>query len=177
MRCSRVVSCVTTGRAWVLGVNISTDHIISGKYKFKSISSLEGMLPHVFEEVIPEFSSKVRPGDVVVAGKNFGMGSSREKAPLLLKMAGVAAVIAKSFARIFYRNAINIGLPVIIANEIPEVTEEGDVIEFDLAGGYVRNLTKGIRESFQPYPKEVLQILLEGGIINYLRKHGGLPWE
>lgn len=165
------------GRAWVLGDNVSTDHIISGKYKFKSISSLEGMLPHLLEEVIPGFAEKVRPGDVIVAGDNFGMGSSREQAPLLLKMAGVSAVVAKSFARIFYRNAINIGLPPIIAKEVPEVTMEGDIIEFDLMEGKVANLTKGVAESFIPFPQEVLAILAEGGLINYIRRHGGLPWE
>ncbi len=165
------------GRAWVLGDNVSTDHIISGKYKFKAISSLEAMLPHLLEEVIPGFSERVRPGDVIIAGKNFGMGSSREHAPRLLKMAGVGAVVARSFARIFYRNAINIGLPVIEAEEIPSITEDGDVIVVDLAEGVVANLSKGVRERFRPFPKEVMEILRAGGIIEYIKKHGGFPWQ
>ena len=165
------------GRAWVLGDNVSTDHIISGKYKFKAISSLEAMLPHLLEEVIPGFSERVRPGDVIVAGKNFGMGSSREHAPRLLKMAGVGAVVARSFARIFYRNAINIGLPVVEAEEIPSITEEGDVIVVDLAEGVVANLSKGVRERFRPFPEEVMEILRAGGIIEYVREHGGFPWQ
>ncbi len=165
------------GRAWVLGDNVSTDHIISGKYKFKAISSLEAMLPHLLEEVIPGFSERVRPGDVIVAGKNFGMGSSREHAPRLLKMAGVGAVVARSFARIFYRNAINIGLPVVEAEEIPSITEDGDVIVVDLAEGVVANISKGVRERFRPFPKEVMEILRTGGIIEYIREHGGFPWQ
>ncbi len=165
------------GRAWVLGDNVSTDHIISGKYKFKAISSLEAMLPHLLEEVIPGFSERVRPGDVIVAGKNFGMGSSREHAPRLLKMAGVGAVVARSFARIFYRNAINIGLPVIEADEIPSITEDGDVIVVDLAEGVVANISKGVRERFRPFPEEVMEILRAGGIIEYIREHGGFPWQ
>ena len=165
------------GRAWVLGDNVSTDHIISGKYKFKAISSLEAMLPHLLEEVIPGFSERVRPGDVIVAGKNFGMGSSREHAPRLLKMAGVGAVVARSFARIFYRNAINIGLPVVEAEEIPSITEDGDVIVVDLAEGVVANLSKGVRERFRPFPEEVMEILRAGGIIEYIREHGGFPWQ
>jgi len=165
------------GRAWVLGDNISTDHIISGKYKFKAISRLEDMLPYVFEEVIPGFYKRVRKGDVLVAGKNFGMGSSREHAPRLLKMAGISVIIAKGFARIFFRNSINIGLPVIEAQKIPAITENGDEVEVDLTKGIVSNLSKGISERFKPYPKEVLAILKSGGIVEYIKKHGDLIWE
>jgi len=164
------------GRAWVLGDNISTDHIISGKYKFKAISSLEEMLPHVFEEVIPNFYERVRKGDIIVAGRNFGMGSSREHAPRLLKMVGVSAIVAKGFARIFFRNAINIGLPVVVASKIPDITENGDEIEVDLTRGIVINLSKGISERFKPYPKEILTILNSGGIIEYIKKYGDLKW-
>ena len=168
---------VYRGRAWVFGDNISTDHIISGKYKFGSISSLEGMLPHLFEEVIPDLHLKVRPGDIVVAGNNFGMGSSREHAPALLKMAGISAVVAKSFARIFYRNSLNLGLPPITVKTLPDVTEEGDLIEVNLHKGLIINLTKGMEENFRPYPPEILEIFHEGGIVKYIRKHGGLPWD
>ncbi len=164
------------GRAWVLGDNISTDHIISGKYKFAKINRLEDMLPYVFEEVIPGFHEKVRPGDVIVAGRGFGYGSSREHAPRLLKLAGVGAVLAKSFHRIFYRNAINIGLPVVVVERIPEVTRQGDIIEVDLAAGVARNVTRGVEERFQPLPGRLLEILAAGGIVEYIRKTGRLPW-
>lgn len=164
------------GRCWKLGDNISTDHIISGKYKFKSISSIEQMIPHVFEEVIPEFFKKVKQGDLIVAGKNFGMGSSREHAPRLLKIIGISAILAKSFARIFFRNSINIGLPVITVRNLPNITETGDIIEVDLVKGYALNVTKGYKETFQPLPKEIIDLINEGGIINYIRKYGRLPW-
>ncbi len=167
---------VVRGRAWVLGDNISTDHIISGKYKFAKINRLEDMLPYVFEEVIPGFHEKVRPGDVIVAGRGFGYGSSREHAPRLLKLAGIGAVLAKSFHRIFYRNAINIGLPVIVVKEIPEVTRQGDEIMVDLENGVARNLTRGVEERFQPPPPVLLEILRSGGIVEYIKKTGRLPW-
>jgi len=164
------------GRAWKLGNNISTDHIISGKYKFKSISSLEGMIPYVFKEVIPGFHEKVREGDVLVAGRNFGMGSSREHAPRLLKLVGVGAVVAESFARIFFRNAINIGLPVITATLVPRITEDGDIISVNLEEGVITNESKDVQERFKPYPKEILEVIRCGGIIEYIRKYGSLPW-
>lgn len=170
------MSNVIRGKCWKLGDNISTDHIISGKYKFSSIDSLEAMLLHVLEEVIPDFYKKVSKGDIIVAGANFGKGSSREQAPRLLKMAGVAAVIAKSFSHIFYRNAINIGLPVIVAQRIPEITETGDVIEIDLLRGLVRNISKGVDEMVTPFPKELASILETGGIIDYIKRYGVPPW-
>ncbi len=170
------MSVKVRGRAWKLGNNISTDHIISGKYKLKSISSLEGMIPYVFEEVIPGFHKKVRKGDVIVAGRNFGMGSSREHAPRLLKLVGISAVVAESFARIFFRNAINIGLPVITASVIPGITENGDEIIIDLEEGIIINKSKGVQEQFKPYPREILEVINCGGIIEYTKKYGKLPW-
>jgi len=164
------------GRCWKLGDNISTDHIISGKYKFSAIDSLEAMVHHVLEEVIPDFYKKVNKGDVIVSGKNFGKGSSREHAPRLLKLAGISAVVAKSFAHIFYRNAINIGLPVIVAQSIPDVSETGDIIEIDLVNGIIRNVSKGIEEKFKPFPKELAIILESGGIVEYIKQHGVPPW-
>ena len=164
------------GRAWRLGDNISTDHIISGKYKFAKINRLEDMLPYVFEEVIPGFYEKVRPGDVIVAGRGFGYGSSREHAPRLLKLAGIGAVVAKSFHRIFYRNAINIGLPVIVSERIPDVTEQGDTVLVDMERGVVRNETRGVEERFQPPPPVLLEVLRAGGIVEYIRRNGRLPW-
>jgi 3-isopropylmalate/(R)-2-methylmalate dehydratase small subunit len=135
------------------------------------------MIPHVFEEVIPEFYKKVSKGDIIVAGRNFGKGSSREHAARLLKLVGVGAVVAKSFAHIFYRNAINIGLPVVIASKVPDVTESGDVIEIDLVNGVVRNVTRGVEEKVKPYPKEILEIIMHGGIVEYIRSRGRLPWS
>lgn len=164
------------GRCWRLGDNISTDHIISGKYKFSAIDSIEAMLPHVLEEVIPEFYKKVLKGDLIVAGRNFGKGSSREQAPRLLKMVGISAILAKSFAHIFYRNAINIGLPVIVVQKIPNISETGDVIEVDLVDGVARNVTKGVEERFNPFPREIALILEVGGIAEYIRQHGVPPW-
>lgn len=164
------------GRCWKLGDNISTDHIISGKYKFSAIDSLDSMIPHVFEEVIPGFHEKVSRGDVLVAGRNFGKGSSREQAPRLLKIVGLSAVVAKSFAHIFYRNAVNIGLPVVVAQRIPEISETGDIVEVDLESGVVRNVTKGFEERVNPFPREVAVILKAGGIVEYIKRHGVPPW-
>jgi 3-isopropylmalate/(R)-2-methylmalate dehydratase small subunit len=172
-----VVEMDIRGRAWKLGDNISTDHIISGKYKFKAISSVQDMIPHVLEEVIPDFHLKVRKGDVIVAGRNFGMGSSREHAPLLLKMLGISAIIAESFARIFFRNSINIGLPVITALRIPKATEEGDILHVDVERGILINVSKGVEEQVKPYPREILDILECGGIIEYVKRYGDLPWQ
>jgi len=172
-----VIDLEIRGRAWKLGDDISTDHIISGKYKFRAISNIQEMVPHVLEELIPDFYLKVRRGDIIVAGKNFGMGSSREHAPLLLKILGISAVVAESFARIFFRNSINIGLPVITASEVPRATEEGDVLSVDIEKGILINMSKGVKESIRPYPREFLEILECGGIVEYVRKHGDLPWR
>ncbi|MCS7110624.1 MAG: 3-isopropylmalate dehydratase [Ignisphaera sp.] len=168
---------IRQGRCWKLGDNISTDHIISGKYKFEAINDINKMLTHLFEEVIPGFHKLVRPGDIVVAGRNFGKGSSREQAPRLLKMAGIGAVVAKSFAHIFYRNSINIGLPVVISRKVPDVTQNGDVIEINLVEGYVKNITRGVMEPIQPYPKYIGQIVEIGGIVEYIRRYGRPPWQ
>ncbi|MEM1606007.1 MAG: 3-isopropylmalate dehydratase [Fervidicoccaceae archaeon] len=164
------------GRCWKLGDNISTDHIISGKYKFSAIDSLDSMIRYVFEEVIPGFNEKVEKGDIIVAGRNFGKGSSREHAPRLLKAVGISAVVAKSFSRIFFRNAINIGLPVVIVREIPDITQNWDVIEVDLEKGVIRNVTRGFEEKITPYPREIASILEAGGIVEFIKKHGGLKW-
>jgi 3-isopropylmalate/(R)-2-methylmalate dehydratase small subunit len=168
---------IVRGKCWKLGDNISTDHIISGKYKFEAIDNLNKMAVHVLEDVIPNFYKLVSKGDVIVAGKNFGKGSSREQAPRLLKLVGVGAIVAKSFAHIFYRNAINIGLPVVIAKVIPDVSETGDVIEVDVINGIVKNVTKGVEEKVAPYPKEILEILVSGGAIEYIKRWSGLPWS
>lgn len=168
---------VIRGKCWKLGDNISTDHIISGKYKFSAIDNIDAMIPHVLEEVIPEFYRKISRGDLIVAGKNFGKGSSREQAPRLLKLVGVSVILAKSFAHIFYRNSINIGLPVIVVQKIPDISETGDIIEVDFNKGIVRNLTKNVEEKIPLLPKELAVILEEGGIVEYIKKYGVPPWQ
>lgn len=161
------------GRAWKLGDHITTDHIIPGRLKYK-VKTLEEMKRYVFNDLIPGFSEKVRENDVIVAGRNFGYGSSREHAARLLKMVGVGAVVAESFARIFYRNAINVGLPVV---EARIEAEDGDEIEVDLEEGVVRNLSRGTEATFPPYPEMIREMLSEGGIVAYFKKHGRFPWE
>ena len=159
------------GRAWKFGDNVSTDHITPGRY-FHLRSKIEELAKHVMEDADPEFMKKFKPGDFVVAGKNFGMGSSREHAPLALKVAGVSAVLAKSFARIFYRNAINVGLPVLIVDTDP--IDSGDVLEVDLGSGIVRDLTKNIELKAKPLPEFMLNILKAGGLVEYVKTYGGL---
>lgn len=157
------------GIAWKFGDNISTDHIIPGRY-YHLRSNLPELAKHIMEDADPEFMKKFRPGDFIVAGKNFGMGSSREHAPLALKIAGVSAVLAKSFARIFYRNAINVGLPLLIADT--EKIENGEEIEVELEKGLI--ITKSGIIKAKPLPDFMLSILNEGGLVNYIRKYGDL---
>lgn len=159
------------GNAWKFGDGVSTDQIAPGRY-FHLRSNLPELAKHVLEDARVDFAQNVRPGDFVVAGRNFGLGSSREHAPVIIKMVGVSAVIAQSFARIFYRNAINIGLPAIIC-DTPKIYE-GDVIEVDMAIGTILNVTRGVRMSFHPLPDIMRRILEEGGLIKYVRKHGDL---
>jgi 3-isopropylmalate/(R)-2-methylmalate dehydratase small subunit len=157
-----------SGRAHVYGNDIDTDRIIAGKYT-KTLD-LQSLADHVLEDLDPEFRSKLVKGDVLVAGDNFGCGSSREQAPVALKVAGVSAVIARYFARIFFRNAINIGLPVL---EVPDLeAASGDEIEVDLESGTVRNLTQGTSFRAAPMPPVMIEILGEGGLVAYLAKHG-----
>lgn len=156
------------GRAHVYGDNIDTDRIIPGKYT-KTLD-LGELAAHVLEDLDPDFRGRMRPGDWVVGGDNFGCGSSREQAPLALKTAGVRGVIARYFARIFFRNAINIGLPVL---EVPDLeADPGDDIEVDLRTGSVRNLTKGTDHKAAAMPDVMIEILNEGGLVDYLKKHG-----
>jgi 3-isopropylmalate/(R)-2-methylmalate dehydratase small subunit len=168
------LSAKIVGRVWKLGDNINTDLIIAGKYKL-SITDINELSKHAMEALIPNFAEKVKMGDLIVAGKNFGCGSSREQAPLVLKHLGVGAVIAESFARIFYRNAINIGLPAVECKEAHRVMD-GDTLEVNLMEGYIRNLTRNEIYSIKPIPQALLEILAEGGLVNYVRKHGRLPW-
>ncbi len=159
------------GKAWKFGDDISTDHITPGRY-YHLRSNLPELAKHVMEDANPEFAKKVSKGDFIVAGKNFGCGSSREHAPLAIKLAGVSAVIAKSFARIFYRNAINVGLPVLIANT--DEIDEGDELEVDLSSGIIRDVTKGIEIKAKPMPEVMLRILEAGGLVNYVKNYGDI---
>jgi len=157
------------GQAIKLGDNINTDFIISGRYKF-AITDIKELAKHIMEDIDPDFSKKITPGvSFIVAGKNFGLGSSREQAPLVIKESGITAVLASSFARIFYRNSFNIGLPLI---EVETVNiDEKDSLEIELGNGTLKNLTKGNEIKIKPFPKFMQDLLNEGGIINYLKKH------
>ena len=157
------------GKAWTFGDDISTDHIAPGRL-FHLRSNLPELAKHVLEDADPEFAGKMSKGDFVVGGGNFGLGSSREHAPTIIKMAGVSAVLAKSFARIFYRNAINVGLPVIICNT--DRIDTGDELQVDLDAGVVHNLTKKTELSFAPLPKVMQKILEDGGLLNHIGKYG-----
>ncbi|MBI2873511.1 MAG: 3-isopropylmalate dehydratase small subunit [Firmicutes bacterium] len=156
-----------TGRIWRVGDNIDTDVIIAGRY-LNTINPAE-LAVHVFEDLDPAFPARLQPGDVIVAGRNFGCGSSREHAPLALKAAGVACVVADSFARIFYRNAINIGLAIVEAPGAAAIFGEMDEAEIDLAGGRIRNLSTGNTLDVAPYPDFIQQIVRAGGLIPYVQ--------
>ena len=156
------------GVAHVYGDDVDTDRIIPGKYT-KTLD-VEDLAAHVLEDLDPEFSSRVQEGDILVAGKNFGCGSSREQAPLAIKAAGVSVVVADYFARIFYRNAINIGLPVVETG--PHEIESGHELEVDLANGVVHDVTAGRRYEATQMPQVMIDILEAGGLVGYLREHG-----
>ena len=157
------------GRAFKFGDGISTDDIIPGRFAHLR-SNLPELAKHVLEDADPTFVSRVKAGDFIVAGGNFGLGSSREHAPLVIKMAGVSAILAKSAARIFFRNAINLGLPVLICDT--DGIADGDELAVDLAAGTVRNVTRGKQFTFGKIPEVMLRILGEGGLIPYIQKHG-----
>jgi 3-isopropylmalate/(R)-2-methylmalate dehydratase small subunit len=157
------------GKAHTFGDDISTDHIAPGRL-FHLRSDLAELAKHVLEDADPDFAKKVRKGDFVVGGRNFGLGSSREHAPVIIKLAGVSAVLAKSFARIFFRNAVNIGLPVIPCDTSD--ISSGDELDVDLAAGTVKNLTKNTAISFEPLPPVMRKILADGGIVEHVKKHG-----
>ncbi len=157
------------GRAFKFGDNISTDHITPGRLAHLR-SNLPELAKHVLEDADPTFASRVEAGDFIVAGNNFGLGSSREHAPLVIKMAGVSAILAKSVARIFFRNAINLGLPVLICDT--DKINDGDELEVDLSAGTVKDITNGNEVTFGKIPEVMLHILDEGGLIPYIQKYG-----
>jgi 3-isopropylmalate/(R)-2-methylmalate dehydratase small subunit len=158
------------GRAWVFGDDVSTDHIAPGRL-FHLRTDLPQLALHVMEDADPSFAAGVRPGDFIVAGRNFGLGSSREHAARVIKLAGVGAVLAPSFARIFYRNAINVGLPALQCDT--SAIAAGDELEVDLSAGVVRDLTGGSETAFVPLPPVMVTILADGGLVEHIQKHGG----
>lgn len=159
------------GTAWKFGDDISTDHITPGRY-YHLRSKIEELAKHIMEDADKDFPKKFKRGDFIVGGKNFGMGSSREHAPLAIKVAGISAVLAKSFARIFFRNAINVGLPVVMVNT--DLINDGDKIEVDLSQGIIKNLTTGSEINIKPLPETMIKILNEGGMVNFINKYGDL---
>ncbi|MBI4332380.1 MAG: 3-isopropylmalate dehydratase small subunit [Chloroflexi bacterium] len=156
------------GTVFKFGANLDTDGIIPARYL--NTSDPAELAKHAMEDADPTFVSRMKKGDIVMATTNFGCGSSREHAPIALKAAGVSCVIAKSFARIFYRNAINIGLPILECDEAVDNTSDGDVLEVELATGGIKNLTTGRMFEAKPYPEFMLQLIEVGGLVEYTRK-------
>lgn len=158
-----------TGKAHKFGDDINTDYIIPGKYLMK-ITDDDKLAEHAMEGVDPDFRDKAEPGDFIVAGRNFGSGSSREEAPTVIKHSKVGAVLAKSFARIFYRNALNIGLPIVECDT--DSIDPGDKLNLNLKEGVLKDLDKGKRIEISPLPPEMQKILDDGGLVPHLEKHG-----
>ena len=155
------------GHVHKYGANVDTDVIIPARYL--NLNTAEELAPHCMEDIDAEFVQRVRPGDVIVAETNFGCGSSREHAPLCIKASGVSCILAKSFARIFYRNAINIGLPILECDDAVDGTDAGDELEVDLESGAIRNLTKGTTFQAKPYPPFMLELMRAGGLVRYTK--------
>jgi len=155
------------GKAHKFGSDINTDDIISAKYLVSTDAKELGA--HCMESIAPDFAKRVAPGDIIVAGNNFGCGSSREHAPVAIKGCGISAVIARSFAAIFFRNAINIGLPFVESNDADKI-KEGDLIEIDLAGGIIKNLTQNETYKTQGFPEFLRELVEKGGLMNYIKE-------
>ncbi len=159
---------ILRGKVWKFGDNISTDHIAPGRY-FHLRTNLPELAKHVLEDANPDFASQMQPGDFIVAGRNFGLGSSREHAPRIISLAGAGAVLAPSFARIFFRNSINVGLPVLELDT--SGINQGDQLEVDFEAGSVKNITTGETLSFRPLPPVMVKILGDGGIVAHFKKY------
>ncbi|MBR6756604.1 MAG: 3-isopropylmalate dehydratase small subunit [Peptococcaceae bacterium] len=155
------------GQAWKVGNDVDTDVIIAARYL--NDASDENMRKHCLEDAIPNFSEVITAGDILVAGKNFGCGSSREHAPISIKAAGISCVIAESFARIFYRNAINIGLPIITNPQAAQEIAAGDKLEVDTEQGVLRNVTQGKEYAIEPFPPFLQEIISAGNLLNYVK--------
>ena len=160
-----------SAKAWKVGNNIDTDLIIAARYL--NDASDENMRNHCMEDIIPDYANTIAPGDVLVAGSNFGCGSSREHAPISIKVAGTSCVIAESFARIFYRNAINIGLPIIESPEAAKAIDQGDELDINLEEGVIKNLTKNETYHFEKFPAFIQKIVESGNLLNYVKEKVG----
>ena len=158
---------ILQGRVWKYGDNIDTDVIIPARYL--NMSTAAELAEHCMEDIDPDFAANVESGDIIVGGENFGCGSSREHAPLAIKGAGVSCVIAESFARIFYRNAINIGLPILVSPEVASEARTGDQLIVDLASGRITNESSGETYQTSPFPPFIMRIIEAGGLIPYTR--------
>jgi 3-isopropylmalate/(R)-2-methylmalate dehydratase small subunit len=156
-------------RAWVLGDNVDTDAIAPGRYMKLGIAEIA---PHCFEALVPEFARSVKPGDVVVGGRNFGAGSSREQAPAALKHLGVAALVAESFAGLFYRNALNLGLPAMVCAAATRI-RDGDLVRVSFENGEIANLTTGETLPCEPIPAHLMEMVRDGGLLAHLEKRLG----
>jgi 3-isopropylmalate/(R)-2-methylmalate dehydratase small subunit len=159
------------GRAFVYGDDVDTDRLFPGRYMF--IADADGMRAHALEDLDPDFRSRVQPGDVVVGGWNFGCGSSREQAVACLRHSGVTVVVARSFARIYFRNAVNNGVAPLVCPAAVDGIRDGDEVAVDLAAGAVRNLTRGETYAFEPLPDFLRAILADGGLVPHLRRRLG----
>ena len=158
------------GRVWKLGDNIDTDVIIPAR--FLNVSDEEELAKNCFIDLRPDFTKGVRQGDIIVAGGNFGCGSSREHAPLAIKAAGIGVVVAKSFARIFYRNAFNIGLPILESEKAVELFSEGQIASVDLESGEIKRADDGVQTLAKPLPPFMQQIIQAGGLVPYIKSKG-----
>jgi 3-isopropylmalate/(R)-2-methylmalate dehydratase small subunit len=167
---------VTRGKAWLFGDNINTDIIIPFRFKSRTNDPYE-MAKYAMYGYDPDFHKKITNGDVIVAGRNFGGGSSREQAPVALKYAGISAVIAQSFARIFYRNSFTIGLPALEISEIKGKVNQGDELSINISRYTVQNLRSGEIFQAQVVPKFMREMLVEGGLVEYYKRHKQFPWR
>jgi len=156
------------GKVHKYGANVDTDAIIPARYL--NVSQPAELAKHCMEDIDQDFVTRIEPGDIIMATTNFGCGSSREHAPLAIKASGVSCIIAKSFARIFFRNAINIGLPLLECSHAVDKTEASDILEVDLAGGKIRNLTSGMEFTASPYPRFMAELISVGGLIEHTKK-------
>ena len=154
------------GKVWKYGDDVNTDEIIPARYL--TTTDPDEMAIHCMEDIDPDFMKKISPGDIIIADKNFGCGSSREHAPIAIKAAQISCVIAKSFARIFYRNSINIGLPILESEEAASKIDEGDLVSVDLVSGEIKNLAKNETYKAQPFPEFMQQIIEAGGLMKYV---------
>ena len=160
------------GKVHKYGDNVDTDVIIPARYL--NVSDPEHLRAHCMEDIDKNFAETVKNGDIMVGGENFGCGSSREHAPMAIKASGISLIIAKSFARIFYRNSINIGLPILECREACDDIDKGDEVEADLSLGIIKNLTKGKEYKAIPFPEFITELISAGGLVSYVNKKGNL---